>query len=297
MTKAVYLPFRNGTWQLKMGLKALRPEAWFELDEEYIPYLARKRELWRSRHAQIFAQLPGSEAGQREILDNLLEYLTTYFSTHVRRQGNQIDNLATGEVWQISDFAHAPLDLAGRLVQEDLCLMMPGEAGYYLAAAALYFPSYWRLQDKLGLPLQAIHAPVPGYGKQLGHPVDTLLERMKPDHPGYRLNWSIVDTPELWLGDYTTHIHQNMEKITSDTAGERLWIRVERQTLRRFAQSNSILFTIRTYIYPLSILQDDPQAAAGLLSTLDHMPPEMQNYKSITALYEILKQYLEALCL
>lgn len=295
MAKAVYLPFADGSWHLKLGLKALKLEEWLDLDEEYSLYVNRKRELWQSRHGQIFDALPGSEAAQQEVLELVLDYLTTQVPGVIERGGDRIQNLLTGEVWSMAEFAAAPLDLAGRLIQEDLCLMTPGSDGYCLSAAALYFPSYWRLHDKLGLPLMQIHHPVPGYGDKLGQPVDRFFERMTGDRPGYRLNWSIVDTPELFLGDYTAHFHEDETSLRPDNVGERLWIRVERQTLRRLERSATVLFTIRTYVYPLSILTQYPDAAAGLVTTLDHISPEMQHYKSLTPIRETMQQYLRTL--
>ena len=42
--------------------------------------------------------------------------------------------------FEIAAWEGAPLELAGRLVQEDLCLMQRGDAGYRLVAAVLCFP-------------------------------------------------------------------------------------------------------------------------------------------------------------
>lgn len=307
MKQAIYFPFAEGQWQLKMGLRSLDLNTWIEVDAEFSPYLARKRELLHHHYSDVWAALPGSETGQQEVLALLLEHLPTRFPTHYQRDARSITNRITGERWNLDDWGDRPLDLAGRLVQEDLCLMLPGpllandsdpgksmdngmDNGYRLAAASLCFPLYWRLQEKLGQPIGQIHAPVPGYAKTLERPVDGFFSRLQPHRPGYRFNWSIVDTPELFLGLHRQH--QMADSISAAAAGERLWIRVERQTLRRLPLSNGVLFTVRTYIYPLSILVQHPDAARGLQAAIAQIPPQMQLYKSINPIRAALNDYL-----
>jgi hypothetical protein len=292
-SKLIYLPFSEGQWRLSLGLKVLHLEDWIQIDEEFVPYLQRKAELRTECPSDVFASIPGSEAAQQEVLDLLLEHLTQHFPTYFQRVAGTVINRLTQETWHPTDFVGAPLDLAGRLVQEDLCLMLSGEDGYILGAASLSFPSHWRLHDKLGRSLTPIHEPVPGYSPKLQHPVSVYFDRLRPENPGYRMNWSITNTPELFLGN---HIHRiDPAGVTADTAGENLWIRVERQTLRRLPRTQAILFTIRTYVYPLSLLKQHPTAAVGLNATLDQIPPNMQIYKSLAPIRDVLKEYLEGL--
>ena len=295
MRPALYLPFAEGQWQLKMGLRSLDLDTWIEIDDEFLPYLARKRELLAAHYTDVYGAVFGSEAGQQEALTLLLEHLPKRFPTHYQHETGGITNLRTGERWQVAEWRDRPLDLAGRLVQEDLCLMLPGQSGsndigYTLGAASLCFPLYWRLQEKLGQPIGQIHAPVPGYAAKLTRPVDGFFDRLQPHRPGYRFNWSIVDTPELFLGLHRQH--QMADSITAERAGEQLWIRVERQTLRRLPQSHAVLFTVRTYVYPLSILMQHPQAARGLEAAIAQIPPQMQLYKSINPIRAALDGYL-----
>lgn len=43
-------------------------------------------------------------------------------------------------------------------VQDDLALMVEGDDGrYYFQAGAICVAGFWRMQDKIGLPLDAIH--------------------------------------------------------------------------------------------------------------------------------------------
>ena len=71
--------------------------------------------------------------------------------------------------------------------------------------------------------------------------------------------------------------------------------RVERQTLRRLPQSGDILFTIRTFIDPLSSLEARPDLAAGLRGAVADMPEGMQRYKSLIPFRDALDGYLAKL--
>ena len=106
-----------------MGIKALDPAAWIEIDESFVDQLAERRRLLAERRAEVLAALPESRAGQQELLELLLDHLPRRFPEHFRRRRGRIENRAMGETFELEAWAEAPLELAGRLVQEDLCLM------------------------------------------------------------------------------------------------------------------------------------------------------------------------------
>lgn len=280
-SQRIYLPFVEGDRTLALGLKPLKIEDWIEIDDQFTAYLQRKTELLETIHSEVFASLPNTQIAQQEVLDLLLNHLSQQFPELYDRTSESITIKATDQTWNLNEFE--PLDLAGRLVQEDFCLMQPSDRGYILAAASLCFPLRWRLLEKLGNPMMQIHQPVPNYPEQLGNSVDRLFDRLKVDRSVFRLNWSIVETPELYLGHLSHSNTATLELTPND-----LWIRVERQSLRRLAQSNWILFTIRTYRYPLMLLKDYPESAIALLSIVQHLSPGMQLYKNLLPIREML---------
>lgn len=293
MNQPIYFPFEDGQWRLSMGLKALKEEDWIEIDDQFINELRLKQKLLNQQYEDVFASLADSLASQQEVLALLLDYLPKRFPDIYQVTEETIKNLATGEVWLISDFVNNPLELAGRLVQEDLLLLLPDETkNYHLVAGLLCFPARWKLREKLGHSLATIHDPVPGYQQQLEKPVDHFFERLKGNHPVWRLNWGLVDTPELFLPPEKSSNKPNIP-VTVDNAGELLWLRVERQTLRRLPQTNGVLFTIKTYLYPLNILEDKPEISQGLVSTIQQMPETTQRYKNIAPVREVVLQYLQ----
>ena len=286
----VHLPFLSGPDGLAMGLSALDPAEWIEVDDRFARDLAERRRLLAECRDEVFAALPGSEAGQRETLDLLLEHLPRRFPELYEVADRRVRNRVTGEEFALDDSGMAPLELAGRLVQEDLCLMRPGAEGYVLAAACLCFPSHWRLHDKLGQPMRAIHEPVPGFAERLGGPADRFLAAIRPERPVFRLNWGVTDSPEL----FAPHGRERRPGTTAANAGARLWLRVERQTLRRLPRSGDVLFTIRTHLTPLAEVAGVPGAAAALVGRIEAMPPEFAAYKGLLPIREALLGYLRA---
>ncbi len=289
---ACYRPFLDGSWRLAMGLKALDLEDWIEIDDGFAGQLAERRALLEERRDQVCLALPESLIGQAEVLALLLDHLPARFPETYRRSAEAIENLVTGERFALDlpAWRHAPLELAGRLVQEDLCLLRRSERGYRLIAGVLCFPSHWRLADKLGRPLDLIHAPVPGFAGQLAATVDRFFDNLQVERPVWRANWSLVDTPELFLPP--EHRLQR-KRVAAEHAGEQVWLRVERQTLRRLPRTRDVLFTIRTYVEPLASVIDTPATARALAARLTELPDAMAAYKGIAPIRAPLLAWLE----
>lgn len=286
-----YAPYRNGKFALSMGMLALDLEDWIDIDGNRAAELKEKERLIAADHKAVFDDLPGTEEAQREVLMLLLDHLERHHPGLIGFEEGIVTVPETGRRFDLADFADHALDLAGRLVQEDLCLMRPGPEGYVLVAASLCFPARWELAEKLGQPMMRIHERVSGYAEKLGKPVDRFFEHLRVDKPIQRLNWSILDDPALFQtgGKFRTAEEAG---ITPENAGSRIWLRVERQTLRRLPRSGDILFTIRTFVDPLSALEGRPDLAAGLRSSIAEMPEGMQLYKSLPPFRDALDRYL-----
>ncbi|NEQ25135.1 MAG: DUF3445 domain-containing protein, partial [Microcoleus sp. SIO2G3] len=190
MQRSIEFPLKNGWW-LALGLKPLPISEWIDIDANFADQMRLKAELLRDRHDQVFVSLSETAAAQQEVLDLLVEHLLKYYPQHYQGRSNGLHNCLTGQTWNLKEFAQ-PLDLAGRLVQEDLCLLLPQDGEYVLAAGSVCFPFRWRLQDKLGRSTAGIHAPVPGYAERLARPVEGVFDRLRSEYPSVRFNWGIV---------------------------------------------------------------------------------------------------------
>lgn len=291
--QAVHLPFSAGPYRMAMGLVALPPDELIELDERYPAEMAERRQLLGERHAQVFAAVPGSEPARRAVLDRIADVLPRRHPTLFTRDGATLHNHITGEAWNLADPPLDPLEVAGRLVQEDLCLLAPGPDGPILAAAVLCFPSGWSLAEKIGRPLAEIHAPVPLYGETLAKPVDRFTRALKPGKLTSRLNWSLSDTPALFRPKGHGRRDFN-SRVTPENAGEMLYLKVERQTLSVIDDAGGVLFGIRVHCYPLARIAARPELAAELASAVRGLPESLTLYKSFLPFRAALLGWLDA---
>jgi hypothetical protein len=72
-----------------------------------------------------------------------------------------------------------------------------------------------------------------------------------------------------------------------------MFLRVERQSLRRLPRSGAVVFGIRTYVYPIGMIASDPAVAARLAAAVRGLPEELANYKSVGVVREPLLEYLD----
>jgi hypothetical protein len=142
---------------------------------------------------------------------------------------------------------------AAASVWEDLCLLERRGDAHVLTAAAVAFPTDWRLDEKMGKPLSAIHAPIHGYAEKLSAGVEHFFDRLAPGPIFGRANWFVVASDALRYLPEDDPAHR-FAHVTAANAGETLFVRCERQTLRRLPKSGAVLFTIGIDVVPVGTL-------------------------------------------
>lgn len=145
------------------------------------------------------------------------------------------------------------------------------------------FPSSWSLPEKLGLPLSAVHGPVPGLEASLGKAIQTFLSRIQPAAAWERDNWGLSADAEL-----NHHPSHDLPGLTKEACLETTWLRLERQFLTRLPVSQALLFGIRVSHHRLDELAANPDLAAGLTRYLESMPEELARYKGLLQARESL---------
>lgn len=286
----IHLPFDAEPYRMAMGLTAHAPSELIELDDRYPAEMGERRRLLAAHRDEVLIAAPGSEAAGREMLSHLAIYLPARFPEIFARTPGALVNRMTDETLTLAD--HDPLELAGRLVQEDLCLIDPTDAGPILMAGVVCFPSRWRLAEKIGKPLPSVHEHVPLYAERLARPVDRFMAYVKPGKLAVRLNWSIMDDPALFqlAGKFRG---EHNAAITPDNASEGLFLRVERQSLSLLPDSGYVLFGIRVHVYKLARVVAQPAIAARLAAAVRELPEEMARYKSLLPFRDALLTHLD----
>jgi hypothetical protein len=301
-----YFPFAQDTYALTLGVRALRPdETLIEVDApHYRDELALKASLLASNPRAHFQAGPDTEPLQWETVTELLPVMARQHPQHFALE-------VAGERWhwrnhllgtqtrftpgEADSLPRAPLDWLGLQVQEDLLLMDGRREGLPLVAGQLCFPSMWSLDEKLGRSMLEVHAPVPGLNAQLGAPIQRLMEGLKAGRSVTRCNWGITVTDRMDLAPWTLRewVHR-FEGITARDAGERCFLRLERQTLTLLPRTGAILFTIHTYRAPVAREVEDPERRRRLANVLRTVPPDVSDYKRLTPVLAPLLAYLDA---
>ena len=251
-----------------MGTRALGQRPWLVIDEQRRAELDLKSLLLTDRHDEVFQALPGTEGAGQEVLDLILdtglsEIKTTAADVPLRaHDGTPLH----------------PLEVACRLVQEDLCLLSRHDDGWVLTAGAVCFPARWRLIEKLGRPLLDVHAPVEGYAGDLARRVESLFDHLD-DKIVWRRNWFVHPEPHLFQPEAPSG---GDRLVDADRCLSGLYLRSERQTFRRLPASGDVLFTIRTQQHPLERLLDDESRREAFWQFVRQAPAAVATHRGIS---------------
>ena len=296
---AAVLPFIRDPRIVHMGLHRLPASAWLQGCSGLSHYHHNKLSARRILGERVFVHLPVSLPAQRELAGLMARHLVQDHRNYQALHTGDICWHGTGQPLRWPGVAAAvasgePLWATSLWVADDLCILLPGAHGYELAAASLAAPSYWRLEDKIGRPLSAIHQPVPGFREKLGDQVARFFDHLLPEYPVWRGNWSVVDSANLLQRGEGDDYIGACGPDKAEAEGRGLYLRIERQSLRRLPVTGAVVFSIRVMINPLSDLLEVPAALSQLKTAVDAMSPEESRYKSIAPLRAELDNFFSA---
>ncbi|MEZ5382964.1 MAG: DUF3445 domain-containing protein [Microthrixaceae bacterium] len=235
---------------LAMRTRALGDRPWLVIDDRRGSEVSLKAELCALRHNEVFAALDGTETAGATVEEMVRQALRAAAVSPSLRSARGRDGAATGH-----DGIH-PLDRAGRITQEDLCLLRRRPDGWHLEAGSVCFPSRWRLADKIGRHITAVHEPVDGYAERLAGRVDAMFDRLGK-RPVWRRNWFVHPDPALFQ---PTRPVGGDPVVPVDRVLDQLMLRSERQTIRRVGKQ-WLVFTIRVQQATLGRFCSSPDRA------------------------------------
>lgn len=254
----------SGDFRHRVGVRPLDLAEWLPADAETAPTIAMKRELLATRRNEVVALHPGGEAAAEEAARLVADWSGVVVS------GSGIDALVE----------------AALLVADDLTVLAPNDDGELVfVAGVVCSPSRWRLAEKMGQPMLAVHGPVSRYAEHIGAAVDTTLSRLSVERPLWRSNWTLEDHPALFQPEAPA------APLVDDPS--MLWIRMERETLRRLPVTGGVLFTIRGFQQPLpQYVAGRPERAATLAALVERLPDDLARYKSVLAYRPAVVEWL-----
>lgn len=269
-TTIPYRPYVGGPFRWRLGLRPLELADWIEIRADHEAQMAAKASVLANHHdtAVVVADDVVPDA------DEVLETLVTHLREHFPERYADLE----------PDASLHPLDAAGRLVQEDLVLLVERDGGLVVGGGSVCFPNRWDLRSKLGRTMAHVHQPVARLNEQLAGPIDGVLARLRPERSFWRLGWGVLDTGELYQAvDGTAPPRPGAEGV-EHLSLDQIHLRVERETLRRFPRTGCVLFTIRTHIATLRQVAEQPADAALLAEAVAAIPADVAGYKQLDGL-------------
>ncbi len=225
------------------GVAPAAADDWVRVDETYARQMARREELLDRARADVLWMGADALDAAQEVLTEALAILPRLgFAV-----GPEIVRCPDGR--RVTLRREDPLGTLGRLVQEDICILEKRRDEHVLTAAVLCFPASWRLADKAGRPLGAIHDPVAAYDADLARRVQRLFDGVRPGRPLWRHNRLLYADPEL---------HQPWRSGPDDAPAA--YLRSERQCILRLARTRAVVFSIHSYVVALDAAQSEDVA-------------------------------------
>lgn len=215
-----HLPFLKGAPSFRPGLEPISENLWLAPDTEAQAWLNDKRLLMKLMRKTVSAGELNDVASE-EALAMIMG--------------------ATGKT--PLDKMPTALEEAATLVSDDLCLIEEAHDGDWIVTAGVVCaPTFWRIPEKIGLDLGAVHGEVPGGDPGLAKRISRVFRGLQPGQILERFNWTIQVDNDHHTPDRPSPAGKDYHS---------LHLRVERQTVRKLPRSRAILFTIRNCLDPL----------------------------------------------
>lgn len=303
-----YPPSDRAELTYHLGLKNATIENWIEIDDTYLDKYTLKKQLYTEHRNEVLAVLPGCDDASFEALNLLTQVLIRRYPTIFRfLDPDHLENLVTGDVWDLRPESsiwekHHPLEVMGLLASDDFFLLYndPSSGETKLKAGGACFPgmmipypstsfieqtlsSYkagFKVEERIGLSLWEIHAgKVPQYESKLAKSMDRFFMRLKVGSVISRFNYAIDNSSELFLRN--PHHNLTPEQLLGDPPMlEDLHLRVERQVLQRLPKTRALLFSIRTYVTPITKVTEDKEVARALRISVGSYTEDLDKYKN-----------------
>jgi dimethylamine monooxygenase subunit A len=261
-------PFVDGPPRFDVGLRPIAMNAWL-LPDDQTYWLAQKNELIDTHAQTVFRAQDRSLLAQQEAAA-LIAQLT---NQHLLP-------------------SNAPLLEAARWVSDDLVIMQDDGAGWFATACCLCSPTFFSASHAIGKTLPQLHDPVPDGDFNLSKRIGRVFSNLAPDTILERHNWTVQ-----WSDARHTPDGAPLRELASsaDTlcAAANLFLRVERQTIRKLPSTGAVLFTIRIRLNNLATLLDNPSYYDAFQDAWVSAPEHVRGYKEWAVLERHVAQLLK----
>ena len=245
--------FSGAPFEFRFGARPGDPEGFFRVSSEHASRVQLRREIVTEHPGRHMFQEPDS----RDAVGELIRWAGL--------EGGGCLELALH--WE-----------------QDFMVLLPGDDGQErFVAGAICFPSSWAPDEKLGLPVHAIHEPVPTLNEHLGARIGKFLAGIRPGKAWERVNWGLSGSPCL-----NQHPALRIPAMELPLELNSVWVRREDQVLFRLPKTGALIFGINVINISVAEIAADPEGRSGLRQALATMPEDIAGYKNLTAARESL---------
>ena len=277
----IYPPPADGKpFRLNMGLRSLEPALWLEGGEDLEVQIPQRIALKDDAREVVYQELPGYRSAIKDLVALIAENLARFHVDRYEVSTESVKHLPTGAS---ADLASSDLLLQiASIIAEDLVVLSREDGEWKIVAGAVLFPSRWKLSEKIGKGMDAVHTPVPGFTSALAPFMTATFDKITSERAVWRKNWSLHSTSDLHQPT-TIHAPANPDEY---------WWRTERQTLTRSRTGDFLYFTIRNRAEPLSWIKVDQESAVLFAETLASFSSDTIEYKGLQQDHQAIIDYL-----
>jgi hypothetical protein len=301
-----YRPFKKGEYKMVMGIHNIPPEDWLLVENTYKTYTDLKWSYVSNPelrdHGVFMADdcIPASIEFYKRATQFMLDRYPQCFEV----EGDKIINKIRGD-WIPRDpySAKDKKDLhvyLSRFLEEDYIILYPDQERfnsdeYILKGGVFSFAAGFDPAERFQQPLTLIHGPVPEYKTKLRPQMNKFFDKLKPNVWVRRNNWSIQTHNRVFVMDENKGTEDeeivSIDPETLDFKRE-VFFRSERQILTRLPESGAIVFTIRTYLTPMSHIRDEG-LSEELIGGIEGMQGTIGQYKRRPAWGDAVIKFLK----
>lgn len=277
----IYPPPSDGKpFRLNMGLRSLADVIWLEGGSDLDQQIGERLALAETSREVVYQELPGYRPAIEELVSRIARNLAEFHQDEYAVTTDSITYLPNNLTIDLT--ATDVLLKVAAIIAEDLVVLAREDNEWKIVVGAVLFPSRWKLSEKIGKGMDAVHTPVPGFAEALAPYMTATFDKITADRPVWRKNWSLHSTADL---HQPTSIH-------APATPENYWWRTERQTLTRASCGEFLYFTIRNRAEPLSWIKESAESAELFAQTLESLLPETIEYKGLVKDHQKIIDYL-----
>lgn len=302
------LPFKNGPYKLTMGIRSLDIQDWLLIEPSYLNMIDNKKKIVTNNHPDYPADkdlarntvflTDEAVPAIREFYLTVVEYLCRKYPMIFEKGNDVVYNRITGDRIPLvadgkEEYKQYLIYLA-RTIEEDFIILLKDSSReseengteYYFKGGVFAFAAGFNPRDRFDTPLSFIHHPIPGYEQKLKLSMNRFFDKIEPGQFVTRNNFSVQTHNKLYVDDNNKGHNLGKDEIQEPLDikdldfDKQVHYRSERQVLTKLSESGAVIFTIRTYLMPMSDLKrEGPEVCERFIGAINGLPDDIAYYK------------------